>query len=916
MVPSRGSGWLDGVPLGPIEAAAVPLVWWAWAACRRLPGARLLMALVIAKTALGAALVERGFEARYYANAEWAAPVERSTDFRDRPYTRRDEQLAFGTGLADLPLHFFNDLRFNFNSPTEPDRDRLAYSVVWEGVLRVEDNRRPTTFYVRADDSAVGGLWIDGRSLLVLDRASPRTGSVALEPGWHRLRVSVAAPYGASRQFEAGEMVGDVRRPFDGTDVFPRPVGPVRGVIDAIAAWTIRVMHAVVLVWLAGLVLVRVRSALRDVKIARLLWLGAILEAVGYAWPHAGRVTMLSGGGDMLMYEHLSRVILLGDPLLTARGPGGGQGGPFYFQPLYPYFVTIGHMVFGEDLFGIVFLQRLLVAVSVASTAAITWRFFGSRAGWIAVVAGGLFTYAKLGRWSDVVLAEPLFTPILAAWVWTLVRLATEPASSGRLVLAGILGGTATLTRSTLLMAWPVILPVWWRSVQEKRTRRLAVLLASMIAVVGLATLRNWIVADRFVPVATSFGINFYLGNQPTRPLAPPPSGRSAFYDTLGLEQGVRNVVEFAIQAPDAFARGLVNKALYSVGFFGWSGLPGGIATSWLYVGIWVLAIVAVARMTRTPDRWGPAVWLPAAGALTHFAAVVLVFPHGYTDRLIVPLYPLLIPYAAYALEPLPPVIVRAATRLQLAFEAAGNWVRRRAVPVVAPVLRQRRNWLYLAYAAAATQSADPLTALLLPVTALVVARLTRQDVVHRVVAGTLWAVALVHVAAAGSLSPDALHDPLFWGLLAVIALGGSLSTGRWPFVAAATAAIAGACTMVATLLPFVTAFDANAAIASMSSQIGPVVVWCLFGVWLQSIVAGRTGTGRLTVAGRGALFAALVLAFAGAVPGDRVDTHVWIVALGMLLGLVEAKARETSGTRGGIGVRRGEHPDDQHHHR
>ena len=35
------------------------------------------------------------------------------------------------------------------------------------------------------------------------------------------------------------------------------------------------------------------------------------------------------------------------------------------------------------------------------------------------------------------------------------------------------------------------------------------------VLVVSLATLRNWVASGRFVPITTSFSINFYLGNQP-----------------------------------------------------------------------------------------------------------------------------------------------------------------------------------------------------------------------------------------------------------------------------------------------------------------------------------------------------------------------------------------------------------------
>src|SRR5688572_5215237 len=78
VIPASGWGWLDGAPLGRLEAAALALVWWAWTAERRVRGLRLLTMLVVAKVALGGGFVDRGLTAQYYANDTWTPPIERS----------------------------------------------------------------------------------------------------------------------------------------------------------------------------------------------------------------------------------------------------------------------------------------------------------------------------------------------------------------------------------------------------------------------------------------------------------------------------------------------------------------------------------------------------------------------------------------------------------------------------------------------------------------------------------------------------------------------------------------------------------------------------------------------------------------------------------------------------------------------
>lgn len=225
------------------------------------------------------------------------------------------------------------------------------------------------------------------------------------------------------------------------------------------------------------------------------------------------------------------------------------------------------------------------------------------------------------------------------------------------------------------------------------------------------------------------------------------------------------------------------------------------------------------------------------------------------------------------------------------------RWIAR-----AAPLAPRPRDWLYVAFSIALGWRLMPLW---LPLTALVVARLAQRERWHRWGGAVLLTAVLVGVAAGGSRSAAALHDPLFWGLMAIVALGVSAVTGRWTAAASTASAVAGASAAVAVLLPAFPGFESSFPAANLttvresfrelSGQLGPLATTCLLGLWLQAIVlrGNRSGnSARMDAAARGALLAALLLTMLGAAIPAGIDAG-WMVALGLVLGLAEAKARQ-----------------------
>jgi hypothetical protein len=197
------------------------------------------------------------------------------------------------------------------------------------------------------------------------------------------------------------------------------------------------------------------------------------------------------------------------------------------------------------------------------------------------------------------------------------------------------------------------------------RRQVVVILAATLVAVTSLATIRNAIVAHAFVPIASSGPVNLYLGNLPQSAVTI-PAEHGATYQRFGLDTLTQQVIEYARQRPAAFADGLRRKALYTLGWF--EPLMPGLSYSRFYISTWIcalLGLVLVGKRAAAVSMW--TVLLPLSIALTHFAAVVLIFPHVYRDRLILPFYVLLVPYMAVALDVLlvSPFVQIAARRLR-----------------------------------------------------------------------------------------------------------------------------------------------------------------------------------------------------------------------------------------------------------
>lgn len=643
IVPGHPDVPLAGVPLGNagtvlLVVIGVAALWTREVSAPPPPAAVVVIAATIGvKLAVAAVTPASGWIAEYYANDRFARPRERSTDFRDLDATRIDRQLSFDED--EFPVHFFNDLRFNFGFKREVTE---AFSVRWRGYVAAE---RPIVI----DPVASGDLEIsvDG------EVAAPRPLTIAA--GDHLVEVRYRKPPQTSGLLRVMPQQQGTLRGWRAGEVTPVPQSPWRRSATRIAVWVAWLLHAI-----AGIAFVvgtrpaltaKIRSAVATTRAAPIEglhhWtLPAVLLVltVQGAWNSRAlidRVWTLTGGDDWMAFEIMARDGLLNGWLMNQ---GGGDTLPFIFYPGYPYVIAAVHILTGESLAGVILVNFILLAVATLLVYALARMLVGTIAAYVALAWLLLIQQLAFVRYYTVtLLSENLFLPLVAATIYLLVRFAHN-ARWHSLCGAAVCGGLATITRPSMQLYLAIASLLAGAAVVRHGLRKAigatALFLALSVAAILPITIRNYVVSGSPVLVTAMQGRSFIYYALPEVT----PETRKYFEDfTGGNVSSITTLLRILWEFPGATLAMWGHKIGFSLGMVHWaegiSPHPELAATSVFYI-----AAIVILRESRS---------LPAlmvhAFIFTHLATLLLSLPWNYGYRMLLPMY-LLMPIFAGAL--------------------------------------------------------------------------------------------------------------------------------------------------------------------------------------------------------------------------------------------------------------------------
>jgi 4-amino-4-deoxy-L-arabinose transferase-like glycosyltransferase len=357
---------------------------------------------------------------------------------------------------------------------------------------------------------------------------------------------------------------------------------------------------------------------------------------------------------DAVKYVFLARQLL-------ATGVYGLEPGipDARVPPGYPLFVAGVFALTDQSMMMVRFGQVVLGTVMVWLTFLIGREIRDRRTGLLAALI--IAVYPAWIYWNLLFLSETLFTFLLLAFAWLLLRSMKNPTAQYG-AATGVVFALALFTREVLYM-FPVLLPLfpWWSRVPWRRAWRY--LFVFVIAL--LLTLSPWLVRNH-----SAFGHVFYTeGSEATRyrlagsgylspffqyladeSITPPPDKSDEYLERYGKASDMIRVSHI-ITAPRTYMRHLVNRAvelwLHPNGLVS---LPDILVVRTVYIAVHLallgLAGVGIVVGLRRRDV--------SAGVLTlilvYFTGTSLFFSNPH-PRYTLPVLPLIFALAAFAVN-------------------------------------------------------------------------------------------------------------------------------------------------------------------------------------------------------------------------------------------------------------------------
>lgn len=380
---------------------------------------------------------------------------------------------------------------------------------------------------------------------------------------------------------------------------------------------------------------------------------------------------------DAGSYLKLASLIAHTGGYSSAAGAGGSHGPTAYYPPAFPYLLAAvdeigGHTGRRGAIQGARLAQAVLGTATVAVAGLLAYEAFGELVALIALVLASV--YPVLIELSAIVVAENLFTLLVLAAIWSMLRAARSAHPYRWTAASGLLTGLATLSHMNgVVLLLPLGFAAWRlrRTVAAELPHRFAgpaLLLSTAVLTVAPWAIRNASELHRFIPVSDEAGITLVGTYNPASAEYRPVPYKWRLYSGIPGERQLvrraRHLSEPALSArletqalnyigehplaPLAVAYHNSLRLLELEGSFAWraSAKAMGLTEQTAHIGVigfWVLGLLALVGLFAPAVRPAPR-WLWAIPVLLWLSVAVI---NAETPRFREPVDPFLIFLAA-----------------------------------------------------------------------------------------------------------------------------------------------------------------------------------------------------------------------------------------------------------------------------
>ncbi|MFQ6105300.1 MAG: tetratricopeptide repeat protein [Candidatus Glassbacteria bacterium] len=240
----------------------------------------------------------------------------------------------------------------------------------------------------------------------------------------------------------------------------------------------------------------------REFKICAILFSVSLIARFIYLWDISSTLFFRNALVDEYVYNQMAEAILKGLP-----EPDG-----VFRSPLYPFFLALCYVVFGQSIAVARVIQMIVGGVCTVLLYRLALYIVERRAAILSALIYSIYWPAIYFQGELLIIS--ILCTLLVLTVHFYIRALRRTGVNRSYLISGLLLGASCLARGTALFFYPVFAFFTLRCGKRgKGTKSLLVFTVATVSLILVSGFRNYFRTGEFVLLSSNGAINFYTGN-------------------------------------------------------------------------------------------------------------------------------------------------------------------------------------------------------------------------------------------------------------------------------------------------------------------------------------------------------------------------------------------------------------------